>query len=108
MNPGDRQIDQNRGQENERRKGNVLKKKRETQTIVRAPQRDSEAIEFMPLCQQVKRKIDGDKRGAGPPKLGTSRSKTGPTSVRLERHVMRIREGHFHPGREGNDMALCF
>ena len=51
MNPGDRQIDQNRRQENERRKGNVLEQKRETQTIVRAPQRDSEAIEFMPLCQ---------------------------------------------------------
>src|SRR5580693_10003005 len=102
MNPGDRHVDKNRSQENERRKGDALEEQRKTQAVVRTPQRDSEAIEFMPLCQEVEGEIDGNERGAGPPKLGRSRSEAGPTSVRVERHVMRIREGgHFIPDYRG-------
>ena len=54
MNPDDRQIDQHGAQKDEGRKREAFDKQRQTQTIVRAPQRDAEPIEFMPFCQQVK------------------------------------------------------
>ena len=97
VNPSNREVNQNRRQENERRKGDILEEQRETQTIVRAPQGDPETIEFVPLCQEVQREIDGDECCACPPKPGANRSQACPRPVRPERHVMRIHEGHFHP-----------
>jgi hypothetical protein len=74
MNPRDRQIDQNRSQENKWRKGDAFDEQRKSQTVVRAPQRDPKPIEFMPACQEVKCEVDPNERGAGPPKLGIGRS----------------------------------
>src|SRR5262249_6185817 len=81
---------------NERRKGDILQEQCKTQTVIRAPQGDTETVELMPLGQEIDREINGDKCGAGPPKLATNRSQARRRPTRPERHVMRIREGHLH------------
>ena len=108
MDAGDQEIDQDGAQEDERRKRDAFGKQRQTQTIVRAPQRDPEPIEFMPFRQDVKRQIDHDECGAGRPKPGRSRSQAAPGLGRLQRRVTGIHQRHFHPRTGKHDRAYGF
>ena len=109
MKARDRQVDQNRSQEDERRKSEVLDQQRQTQTIVGAPQRDPEAIEFMPFRQKVKREIGGDERCAGRPKPGTN-PQPKPAQDRRDWSAMSCAFMRPFPssGYRTNDIALCF
>ena len=53
MNASNECIGQDRAQENKWGKRDAFDKQRETQTVVRTPQRDPKSVEFVPLRQQV-------------------------------------------------------
>jgi hypothetical protein len=73
VNASDECIGQNRAQENERGKHGPFGEQRQTQAVVRAPQRNPKPIEFMPLCQLVESEIERQECDFGQPKLRTGR-----------------------------------
>ncbi len=62
----------------------------------------------MPLCQKVKREIDGDERGAGRPKPGARRSEPVQARCGWSGMSCEFMRAIFIPALQRNDMALCF